>query len=389
MLCDVCDVHVDLRALADHRRYHDALTTMKYKPTSRPESTAKLMQRRRAILRKIKQLQGANDPPIDSDVIHKINDAYEFLKADLEETYDAFRKVKESVSTEVEAVAVNSGLDGVLAVGMCSGANSRWKSTMEDARVFQDCLGGDPSKAFVGLYDGHHGPFAAESAAQELHHALLHEMAKFDQKIKWDDAHANRAHSKLDFPEDDPWHNDDDQDDEGEILQDGGVCAINQVIRGHEEKMERLRKQREKAREIGEPEPENKTEKETLERDTKKSARKKKYGNAYSEQVESAFNQAYKYTDLLLSWGKEEQSRVRWSGCSLFTGLIEQTNEQLSTQDKKEDEKATHEPREWGRLHLAHAGRCLNVKQVLMSILYFFYFIRGDVVKRYSIGDKF
>lgn len=60
----------------------------------------------------------------------------------------------------------------------------RWKSYMEDTKVFQDSFGEDKNKCYFGLFDGYHGRFAADMAAAELHHLLLNEMAKFDPKTK-------------------------------------------------------------------------------------------------------------------------------------------------------------------------------------------------------------
>lgn len=78
------------------------------------------------------------------------------------------------------------------------------------------------------------------------------------------------------------------------------------TFKGYEEKQERLRRERKKEGELDDG-----AVKEEVKKSATKSARKKKYGNAYSELVEEAFNKAYMYTDLLLSWGKEEHSRVK------------------------------------------------------------------------------
>jgi len=54
---------------------------------------------------------------------------------------------------------------------------------MEDTKVYQDCFGNSKGKAFLGVYDGYSGKYAAAVAANELHYLLLNEMAKFDTSL--------------------------------------------------------------------------------------------------------------------------------------------------------------------------------------------------------------
>jgi hypothetical protein len=48
--------------------------------------------------------------------------------------------------------------------------------------VYQDAFGEDENKCYMAVFDGHHGRFAADVSASELHHMLLSEMKKFDPK---------------------------------------------------------------------------------------------------------------------------------------------------------------------------------------------------------------
>ena len=43
----------------------------------------------------------------------------------------------------------------------------------------------------------------------------------------------------------------------------------------------------------------------------------------YSEHMKAAFRMAYKLTDRVLAYGGDEKSRVRWSGCSALTIVLE------------------------------------------------------------------
>lgn len=102
----------------------------------------------------------------------------------MEDTFESCRKIEENINFRVESFDLTCSVDFALAVGHCSDQNSRWKSLMEDTKVYQDHFGNDKNKAFVALYDGHNGKYASSVAANELHYLLLTEIAKFDPKIK-------------------------------------------------------------------------------------------------------------------------------------------------------------------------------------------------------------
>ncbi|CAH1789884.1 unnamed protein product [Owenia fusiformis] len=110
-----------------------------------------------------------------------------------------------------------------------------------------------------------------------------------------------------------------------------------------------------------------------------KRKKKRKEKDPFSERVSNAFKTAYKATDLLLSYGKDESSRVRWSGCSGLTciiqntrdpadidGLFEQDEDVHSTIEENEKEETPRKPKppvQLGLIHLANAG---NVHALLV-----------------------
>jgi hypothetical protein len=206
--CKRCCLHVSLRELSWHRQYHGALEVLGYTPHDPPLSVTALIQRRNELVRNLtnkrnetqkpssfkdkspirsnqhhkdnKKSKDGLPPPVAPSEMKRIDDAYEVLKADLEDTYVEFRRLQEEPCLDVRTSALSCSAGCVYAVGMCSEPNDRWKNAMEDTRVFQDCFGNDPQKCFFGIYDGHHGRFAADVAANHLHHWLLREMAAFD-----------------------------------------------------------------------------------------------------------------------------------------------------------------------------------------------------------------
>lgn len=113
----------------------------------------------------------------------RIDDAYERLKQELEDTFESCRKIDEKINFTVEGLDYSCGVEFVSAVSQCSNQNNRWKSVMEDSKVYQDFFGNSQAKAFLALYDGYNGQYASAVAANELHYLLLNEMAKFDPNI--------------------------------------------------------------------------------------------------------------------------------------------------------------------------------------------------------------
>lgn len=291
----------------------------------RPESVEKLMLRRRAILRRMKAKTDSNNP-LDPVELKRINDAYEYLKADLEDTFESFRQIKENVNTDTSGVALNCSAECVLAVGISSHGNERWKSAMEDTRVFQDCFGNDPHKCFFGIYDGHHGTFAAEMAATELHHALLMEMVKFDPRTKCT-CSFNAADNKLNTAYCEIHSRAESKLSETGVIHEESTAMIQKIIQESEEKLQ---------------------EWQSRNSFSGRKERKKKSKDPFREKLDEAFRKANFYTDVLLSWGKDEHSRVRWSGASTLACIIRDFPQSTPVQDEHEEEQVYGESKESG-----------------------------------------
>ncbi|XP_067687569.1 protein phosphatase 2C-like domain-containing protein 1 [Haliotis asinina] len=340
--CDKCGIFIDIRTLLDHRSFHNALTVMKFKCSTLPDNSEALLKRRNAILRRLKN-EATEKNPIDPKAIKVINDAYERLKSDIEDTYDMCRQIRQNINTNVNGVSLNCSPSCTLAVGLCSSQNERWKSVMEDTRVFQDYFGDDRDKCYLALFDGHHGRFAAEVAASELHRLLLNEMAKFDPKTKSTTAHnladvTDISHYKFDRP--------DTKDSERVLLHQESMDIIQQIIALCEDKYDLLMKDKEQNSEGDE------------ETKRKKSSKPK---HPLSPKISSAFKKAYHLLDILLSYGKDECSKVRWSGCSALTAIVQATEpgdsfKESENSPQKDEGGNGDTAMQLGLVHLANAG---------------------------------
>jgi hypothetical protein len=89
-----------------------------------------------AVLKKLKKEATLNNPLLPKQV-QRVNDAYELLKSELEDTFEVCRKVKDTVDPTCRATALSSSLGCVLALGMCTSPNAKWKSEMEDTKIYQ------------------------------------------------------------------------------------------------------------------------------------------------------------------------------------------------------------------------------------------------------------
>ena len=360
--CDRCFSFVDLQSLREHRQFHTAMSTLKY-TKDLPTTAEALLKRRNAVLRKMKSA-ATQDKPVQPKDIEKVNDAYEYLKSVVDGTFEELRQVREDIDATVEGIALNCTPECAYAVGIAASGNERWKSHMEDARAFQDCFGEDQNKCYLGLFDGYHGRFAAEVAASELHKILLHEMMKFDPHTKSVITSnlamiTNMSQYKFERPN--------TSQSERVILYDESVDIIQNIINICESKYEDLIRDES---EIYEKLVTDRSQKDTDR--SNKSKRKEK--SPFALRMEKAFSKCYYLLDILLSYGKDEHSKIRWSGCSAITMVIQSEKEGADGKifgelEEKEEEKEEKEngsvcsdfdpPKEIGKIHLANVGRYL------------------------------
>ena len=361
IICEKCYTYVAVRLLQAHRSYHSALERLEYRGDLRPESVKALIKRRQHVLNKLARSN------MSVMVIQAVNDAFELLKAYLEGTYEDLIQVQESKAAEVQGLALNCSTACAHAVGICSDANERWKPSMEDTRVFQDYFGNDCNKCFFAIYDGYSGRFAADVSANDLHHFLLNEMAKFDELTKCT-CTINLAgyHDLNDYKLDRPKPVVRKQSIR-HILHEESHNIIKQIMHTCEENIAELteadmseaNKQRSHSININQITPDQ----STTDGDQ---------ADPYDHNVEHALRQSYRMTDYVLSYGIDEVSRVRWSGCSAVTCIIHNLGPDEEASEKEDKIKVAEDVdgddrasvtsavsdgyKQRGMLYLANAG---------------------------------
>ncbi|KAL5006052.1 hypothetical protein ScPMuIL_017210 [Solemya velum] len=372
MQCRRCGLFILLPDLRDHRYYHSALSLLKYYGANRPNTVEALFRRRNTVLKKFRS-SSTSEKPLNPQLIHYVNEAYEYLKADLDGSLEEIRNVKTEINTKVDGVAINSSCPCVLAVGFCSTSNDQWKSYMEDTRTFQDSFGGDPNKNFFGLYDGHHGHFASEMCASNLHNLLRFEMSKFDPNTSFLNPDSN---SFEEIAENDFSCVINEKFLE-EFVDDESFDIVHQIVKICEKKYNSLSREN------------TKNSKNNLrDGDIDSGEKKVKLKSPMVKGMEAALRKTYHLMDIFLSYGKNECSRARWSGCSALTAVvhsepsedlninservtspdqeevIEDHNKEIQNNPESQRSRDSHSPpRQLGHIYLANAG---NVQGVLI-----------------------
>lgn len=203
---------------------------------------------------------------------------------------------------------VNNSL--IKALAICQDKNSTWQGDMEDRFIVLSNYGNRSDTCFLGLVDGSHGVTAAETVAAELPLLFLDQLAQTDSSYK---------KSK----------------DEQQILD-----SFATVIKAD---------YREKEKIFSEKPGNDETDKT----------------NTY-EWIHKAYAKSFWRMDRLLRLGRNEVSKVRWSGCSVVTCLVEripsEETDGTEEEERKHSENTTHSPSARtakgvaGLLHIANIG---------------------------------
>lgn len=291
LFCEGCERYINISDIKSHGKFHDALHTFRYSGQDRPDSLAALNVCRRTLLKEsYVNWKNSGEHP-NPAIFREFDDAYEIIKADLE------NNTRRSFGSNCPVVCGTSSKPStssfIEAVGLCSAINRQWKNEMEEAKVFEDCFGGDQRKCFIGLYSGYNGSNAAKTSSKVLHTYLLPEITKFSDSFQLDIAKGS---------------NDDlrGQDKSGQsgTSQNPEINCDNSESSVHEEDAQDIHSD---------------------------------LSHKFAQVMAEAFIKAHHSVDEILSNGEGESSRVRWSGCSTLACLID-CNEEVRSRELKVSE---------------------------------------------------
>ncbi|BFZ21729.1 hypothetical protein BsWGS_24768 [Bradybaena similaris] len=344
--CEVCSEYFNIHNLSYHRSYHKALITLGYSNSQLPADVKSLSQKRHNILKKLQADLPKNNCVHPEDV-KVIDAAFEIVKNYIEDASEGSSLTDQSVDASLSGVALDCSLDCVYAVGVCSNPNRRWKHSMEDAHVYQDYFGDDRSKCYLAVFDGYHGTVAARRCSRELHGILLHEMAKFDSKVKSTVARnfAESGTARTSYEQLRP----DTRESVRVNLHQESTDIVEHVISACCKTYNEMMADR-------------------GEGDQKTNHRIKHHT---TEQIHNAFMESYLRMDICLSHGQGETSKVRWSGTSAVTVLIQDVkppnirncpsmDQELFTSETHSNQtnRGLKSQEVIGLVHIANAGNC-------------------------------
>uniref|UniRef100_A0A452UVL8 Protein phosphatase 2C like domain containing 1 n=1 Tax=Ursus maritimus TaxID=29073 RepID=A0A452UVL8_URSMA len=243
-------------------------------------------------------------------ILQSINNAFELL---WKKQIPAYYKITDNVHrSSIYSQTVCHVL--IKGVAVCEDRNSTWKADMNDKFTVVNNFGNKPDVCFFGLFDGHHGSSAADLTSMELPVLLLHQLSRFDPSYQMTPEEQNV------------------------------IKSFHTVFREEYIAVEELFSSIKKKRKTVKHEYEN---------------------------IHKAFAKAFWRMDRLLRLGRNEVSRVRWSGCSAVTCILEGNIKKPYAKNwkiNKGDGLAKSVPSQMmpqiisGVLHIANTG---NVQAVL------------------------
>ncbi|XP_040336027.1 protein phosphatase 2C-like domain-containing protein 1 [Herpailurus yagouaroundi] len=195
-------------------------------------------------------------------ILQSINNAFELL---WKKQIPAYYKILDSIhrsSTHPQTICHLL----IKGVAICEDRNSTWRADMNDKFTVVNNFGNKHNVCFFGLFDGHHGVSAAELTSVELPVLLLHQLSRFDPSYQMTPEEQNIIES---------FHT---------VFREEYI-AIEELFSSITKKTKTLK--------------------------------------CEYENIHKAFAKAFWRMDRLLRLGRKEVSRVRWSGCSAVTCILE------------------------------------------------------------------
>uniref|UniRef100_A0A674I799 Protein phosphatase 2C like domain containing 1 n=1 Tax=Terrapene triunguis TaxID=2587831 RepID=A0A674I799_9SAUR len=315
VLCSICQQTIYPHQLFYHKKEHKALALLGYhRPWIETDTNKLLLQRQQLISRLIKFSKYTERDK------QKIDCSLELLKNKSKGI--SYFSVDNIVDSSGYLKKVSNSL--IKALAICQDKNSTWRADMEDTFIVLDNYGNRSDTCFLGLFDGYHGVFAAETVSAEFPLLFLDQLSQTDSSYKV-------------------------SGNEEQILD-----SFVTVIKGNYRDQEKVFS--------------GKTDSD-----------KKTKPNTY-EWIHKAYAKSFWRMDRLLRLGRNEVSKVRWSSCTAVTCLVERISNEKSIKEQEETmllentttNSANPSESSTGILHIAnigniHAVLCKNGKSYCLT----------------------
>uniref|UniRef100_A0A8C4W8R2 Protein phosphatase 2C like domain containing 1 n=1 Tax=Gopherus evgoodei TaxID=1825980 RepID=A0A8C4W8R2_9SAUR len=315
VLCSICQQTIYPHQLFYHKKEHKALALLGYhRPWIETDTNKLLLQRQKVISRLIKLSKYTERDK------QKIDCSLELFKNKSKDT--SYFNVDNIVDSSGYLKRVSNSLIKALAV--CQDKNSTWRADMEDIFIVLDNFGNRSDTCFLGLFDGYHGVFAAETVSAELPLLFLDQLSQTDSSYK-----VSRNEEQI-------------------------LDSFVTVIKGNYRDQEKVFS--------------GKT-------DSDKTTKPNTY-----EWIHKAYAKSFWRMDRLLRLGRNEVSKVRWSSCTAVTCLVERISNEKSIKEQEPtmllenntNNSANPSECSTGILHIAnigniHAVLCKNGKSYCLT----------------------
>ena len=344
--------------------YHNALLLFDYDNGSWPVSHKQLLRRRHLLIKNFIK-EAVQEDNLSAGYIQEVNDAFEMLCAHLQDESYFIDQLKKHMDVDCTSTATSLGPCSMYVLGMSSSDNCKYKDDMEDAHCCQDFFGGNRDWCYIGLFDGHHGKFSADLSATFLHRFLLHQLAilcpslPLQQNSLSVDVDGNTFH--------DGKNGDSVVTLSGNEMSDAlcDVADVSNDVRMLQHAIELCEQRLEKHSGSEMKQPLSK-----LLQLASNGHDGEHPQHPQKQEISTAFKKSYQLLDTLLSYGKDEVSKVRWSGCSSLSILIETIScvDRFSVDNGKKNihdnrlnlKSLVHTP-PIGFIHLANSGKFMRM----------------------------
>ncbi|XP_053571712.1 protein phosphatase 2C-like domain-containing protein 1 [Bombina bombina] len=300
--CSKCQNGISQSLLLSHQQQHQALTLLGYKQMEYPKDIEHLALQKNQTISKIKSVSNYK-----MRKEHKINHSYEILKEMLFSPTTSNCKIERQICHQFQVYQHDTVNDLIGGLAVCSDRNMLWQKDMEDTFVVLDNYGNRANTSFIGVFDGCNGKSAACTLSEDLPVLFLSQLSNNDPSYKMSDKEIKC------------------------------ISSFDTVFNSHYKDIEN-----------GFTSSVTNLEKRTG-----------------FEWIHVSYAKAFWRMERILRLGRNETSKMRWSGSTAVTCLIEKTYNDSTGEDNilgSSDQESQTRKNRLGMLHMANIG---NIQAVL------------------------